>query len=279
LSLFNRRGVLASLGSLGFAAEAQAEILPLTLVGRLQQGGFVIGKTLPRARIIVDGEPEGQASQGGCFIVGFDRDAKSSAILEVVTSEARTRKTLKINPTAYDIQRIDGLADNQVNPQGDALLARIAAETRRKSIGFSSRADADDFRTAFKRPLNQFRQSGRFGGQRILNGVPKRPHYGADLAAPKGTPILAPAAGLVSFAETGLHFEGGLTLIDHGQGLITAYLHQSRIDVRRGDRVTQGQVIGAVGMEGRATGPHLCWRMKWHGRNLDPMLMVGAEGV
>ena len=274
--MISRRAALVGLSGASLATAARALPIPLSLVGQLQQGGFTMGRTTPRAWILVDGEPEGQASASGFFFIGFDRDSPPSAVLEVVSSEGRTRQALTIKATNYDIQRIDGLADNQVNPQGEALLARIAAETRRKSVGFSSRADADDFRTAFTGPLKTFRQSGRFGGQRILNGVPKRPHYGADLAAPTGTPILAPAAGLVSFAETGLHFEGGLTLIDHGQGLITAYLHQSRLDVRRGDRVVQGQVIGAVGMEGRATGPHLCWRMKWHGRNLDPMLLVGA---
>jgi murein DD-endopeptidase MepM/ murein hydrolase activator NlpD len=119
------------------------------------------------------------------------------------------------------------------------------------------------------------RRSSRFGGQRILNGEAKRPHYGVDLAAPVGTPVVAPAAGVVSFAETGLHYEGGLILIDHGQGLITAYLHLSRVAVTAGQSVTQGQLIGAVGKEGRATGPHLCWRMRWRDQNLDPSLMVG----
>ena len=110
----------------------------------------------------------------------------------------------------------------------------------------------------------------------LFRSVPGRPHYGSDLAAPIGTPVHAPAAGTVSFAETGLHYEGGLILIDHGQGLISAYLHLSRIDVTAGQRVARGQPIGAVGKEGRATGPHLCWRMKWRGRNMDPMLMLGA---
>ena len=272
-----RRAALAGLISAGLTATAKTDALPLSLTGKAQQGGFLLGRTTPRAKITVDGVSEGLASQAGYFIAGFDRDAAPQARIEVGTPTGLTGQTVTIAPTSYDIQRIDGLAEDQVNPQGEVLLARIAAESARKAVGFSSRADADDFRTGFKLPLKTFRQSARFGGQRILNGIAKRPHYGADLAAPTGTSILAPAAGLVTFAETGLHFEGGLTLIDHGQGLITAYLHQSRIAVRRGDRVAQGQVIGAVGMEGRATGPHLCWRMKWHGRNLDPMLMVGPH--
>lgn len=126
-------------------------------------------------------------------------------------------------------------------------------------------------------PLKTWRLSARFGGQRILNGLPQTPHFGSDLAAPSGSPIMAPADGVVALSNPAMHFEGGLTMIDHGQGLIAVYLHQSRLDVRAGDVVKQGQVIGAVGMTGRATGPHLCWRMRWRGRNLDPMLMVGLH--
>jgi murein DD-endopeptidase MepM/ murein hydrolase activator NlpD len=110
----------------------------------------------------------------------------------------------------------------------------------------------------------------------VLNGTPERPHYGSDLAAAVGTPVSAPAEGVISFAETGLHFEGALILIDHGQGLVSAYLHLSEVAVKAGDKVVTGQHIGAVGKEGRATGPHLCWRMKWRGRNMDPLQMVGT---
>ena len=113
--------------------------------------------------------------------------------------------------------------------------------------------------------------------QRVLNGEPKAPHYGVDLAAPTGTPIYAPAPGLIVLAEADLYLDGGLTLIDHGQGLISMYLHQSRLDVKAGDKVEQRQLIGAVGMRGRATGPHLCWRMRWRDQNLDPSLMIGSS--
>lgn len=126
-------------------------------------------------------------------------------------------------------------------------------------------------------PLTKWRLSGRFGGQRVLNGEPKRPHYGCDLAAPTGTAIMAPAGGKVVLAEPNLHFEGGLTMIDHGQGLISYYLHQSRLDVTAGQDVKRGQVIGAVGATGRATGPHLCWRLKWRDRNLDALLLASLR--
>ena len=262
---------------MALAGPARAKPPGLRLTGKFQQGGFALGRTAPRAQVFVDGAMEGPASAAGLFVVGFDRDAKSQAIIRVVTDDGEAVHIAAIAPGDYDIQKIDGLAPDQVNPEGEALLARIAAENGRKAQGFASRVDTDDFRGGFALPLEHYRLAARFGGQRILNGDPKRPHYGADLAAPIGTVIHAPAPGLVAFAETGLHYEGGLTLIDHGQGLITAYLHQSRLDVARGQTVQRGQPIGAVGKEGRATGPHLCWRMKWHGRNLDPMLMVGAE--
>ena len=238
---------------------------------------MVVGHTAPRATVLLNGAPATQASANGWFVIGFDRDAPPPALITVETAEGSASHQATIAPGTFDIQRIDGLAGDQVSPSDPALLARIAGEVARKSVGFSSRVDGDFFRTGFIWPVQATRRSSSFGGQRILNGEAKRPHYGVDLAAPVGTPVVAPAAGVVSFAETGLHFEGGLILIDHGQGLISQYLHLSRVDVKKGQMVRRGELIGAVGKEGRATGPHLCWRLKWRDRYLDPMLMVGAK--
>lgn len=229
--------------------------------------------------VSLNGEALGPASQNGFFVVGFERDATPRALVDVSTDQGRAFQVETVAKGAFDIQRINGLAQDQVTPRGEALLARIKAEGERKAVGFSSRADREDFRNGFIAPLERYRLSARWGGQRILNGTPTTPHFGADLAAPAGTPIRAPAGGLVCFAETGLHFEGGLTMIDHGQGLISVYLHQSRVDVRVGQVVAMGELIGAVGKEGRATGPHLCWRLKWRGRNLDPMSLVGVRAA
>lgn len=225
----------------------------------------------------MDDAPVGRASASGLFLVGLDRDSPGEIRLDVGLADGRTaRRVLAVAPGGFDIQRIDGLPPQQVTPQGEALLARIAAEAERKARGWASHVDSEDFAGGFSPPLKAYRVSGRFGGQRVLNGKAMTPHYGADLAAPQGAPILAPAPGQVCFAETGLHYEGGLTMIDHGQGLVTAYLHQSRVAVRAGERVRRGQVIGEVGKEGRATGPHLCWRMKWRDRHLDPTLLLGV---
>ncbi|CAN5228403.1 M23 family metallopeptidase [soil metagenome] len=264
-------GGLAATPLVAFAAEGPL----LQLDDRPVQGGFAIGRTRPGARVMLDEEVL-EVSPNGLFFLGFDRDAPPQAKLTVRDGRSTAEHDFSIADGKFDVQSITGLPQDTVTPEDPALLARIAKESERKAAGFASHVDGDDFKDGFAMPLNATRVSGRFGGQRILNGTPNRPHYGADLAAPTGTPIHAPAAGIVAFAETGLHFEGGLVLIDHGQGLISAYLHQSKVLVAKGDSLVRGQPIGAVGMEGRATGPHLCWRLKWRGRNLDPTLLVGA---
>lgn len=258
---------------------ARAAAPGLSLSGRFVQGGTIVGRTAPRANVLLNGAPATQASADGWFVIGFDRDAPPPALITVETADGSASHQAAIAPGTFDIQRIDGLPQDQVSPSDPALLARIAAEGQRKAAGFASRVDGDFFRTGFVWPVQATRRSSSFGGQRILNGESKRPHYGVDLAAPVGAPVTAPAAGVVSFAETGLHFEGGLILIDHGQGLITAYLHLSRIDVTAGQSVAQGQRIGAVGQEGRSSGPHLCWRMKWRDQNLDPSLLVALTSA
>ena len=249
----------------------------LQLSGRLIQGGFVMGRTWPRAMIFVDGEALTTASDTGVFVVGFDRDAAAYVQLEARARNRSAGRTLAIATGTFPSSRINGLPPSTVAPSDPALLDRIQQEIALKTEGFASRTDTDDFRSGFTWPLNSYRVTSLWGSQRILNGTPARPHYGIDLAAPAGSPIHAPADGLVTFARPRMHFEGGLTLIDHGQGLITAYLHQSRIDVLPTQRVRRGDVIGTVGMTGRATGPHLCWRMKWRDRNCDPSLMVGQS--
>jgi murein DD-endopeptidase MepM/ murein hydrolase activator NlpD len=273
----NRRSIaLALLAWTASGGLAVAASPPLEVAGRFVQGGFAIGRTAPRAEVLLDGEAVGRASANGLFVVGFDRDGPASARVTVRAPGGEASREIQVGRGVFDIQRIDGLPQDQVAPSDPALLARIRAEAARKAEAFESQADLDAFSSGFVLPLDRYRVSGRFGGQRILNGEPRRPHYGVDMAAPVGTPVRAPAGGVVAFAEQGLHFEGALILIDHGQGLISMYLHLSRVDVRKGETVRRGQVIGAVGKEGRATGPHLCWRLKWRGRNLDPSLLVGA---
>ncbi len=252
----------------------QVKSLPFQLRGRFVQSGFCVGKTRPGSTLSVDGIIRGQVSQTGIFYVGFDRDAGPSCLIETHRGPFVERARLAIAPMSYDVQRVDGLPPDMVSPTDPALLTRIKNEVDLKTAAFSSRVDADWFKDGFVYPFKDFVISGRFGNQRILDGVPKSPHMGFDMAAPVGTPIHAPQRGLVVLAEPDLFYEGGLVLIDHGQGVISMYLHQSKIIARKGDLVSPGDVIGEVGAKGRATGPHLCWRLKWTDRHMDPSLMV-----
>lgn len=273
----HRRAVLGTLMAAAALPARAQETAPLDLDGRFIQGGVAVGQTLPLAEVLLDGESVSRADEQGWFVLGFDRDAPARQDLIVRAGGAEQTRQLVIQPGDFDIQRINGLPQNQVTPMDPDLLAKIRAEAERKRAGFASLAPRADFRDGFVLPLQDYRLSGRFGGQRILNGTPSRPHYGVDMAAPRGTPVRAPAGALVAFAETGLHYEGGLIMLDHGQGLVSAYLHLSEVAVRAGQEVRQGEIVGAVGAEGRATGPHLCWRMKWRDRNLNPMALVGFQ--
>ncbi len=251
--------------------------LSLDCDGAFTQGGVVLCRTLPGAAIFVDGVASGGADARGWAVVGFTREHPAAGIIEARVGAETVQRSFDIAARQFDIQRVDGLPPQTVTPTDPAVLERIRREAELKRQGWASFADIEGFLDGFILPIEGGRVSGTWGNQRILNGVPSTPHFGYDIAAPAGTSIRAPAAGVVTLAQPDLHYEGGLVFIDHGQGLITMYLHMSRLDVAVGDRVTQGQVIGAVGSSGRATGPHLCWRMKWRERQLDPS--VAIEGL
>ncbi|MGZ3305092.1 MAG: M23 family metallopeptidase [Asticcacaulis sp.] len=276
-SPLDRRHIL-SLGVIaaGFAAMPALAQPPqaFNLKGRFVQSGYAVGQAYPGGELWVDGAVRGPVAGDGSFYIGFDRDAPASSTIEVRNGGKTDSATIAIAPTTYDVQHVDGLPQNTVTPSDPDLLARIKAEVALKNEAFASRIDADWFRGGFNWPLEHFVVSGHFGNQRILNGTPASPHMGFDMAAPTGSPIHAPQKGVVVLAEPDLFYEGGLILIDHGLGLISMYLHQSRLIARKGDVVTQGQPIGEVGAKGRATGPHLCWRLKWSDRHMDPSLMV-----
>jgi murein DD-endopeptidase MepM/ murein hydrolase activator NlpD len=246
--------------------------------GRATQGGFVVCRTAPGAMITVDGKTHTKADASGLAVVGFDRDAPALAQIDVQGSDFTAGVAIPVAPRAFSVQQVNGLPQNTVTPTDKALLARIAREVDVKNVGFASRADVEGFFGTWIWPVSG-RVSGLWGNQRVLNGVPNRPHYGIDIAAPVGAEVRAPAGGVVALAEPDMFYEGGLVLLDHGQGLISMYLHMSRVDVKPGDVLKQGDLIGAVGAKGRATGPHLCWRMKWRDRYLDPSLMPTMEPV
>ena len=241
--------------------------------GIAKQGGLVLCQTTPNARVEVGrGENDTYtqtAGPDGRLIVGFDRD-EPNAFIRV----GDQRVDFKIEKRSYDISRIDGLPKRFVSEYTEEQLKQIRSASARKKIGFASKVKEIGFRNGFISPVSDYTKTTNFGAQRVLNGDPKRPHFGVDMAAPTGTPIVAPADGIVSLADEDMYFEGSLIMIDHGQGLISYYLHNESVLVEAGQKVTQGQQIGTIGSRGRSTGPHLCWRLKWRGRNLDPELLL-----
>lgn len=251
-------------------------MLEIRCAGAFTQGGVGLCRTQARAEIFVDGVASGEADAGGWAVIGFNREHGPGGVVEARFNGVSARQSVTIAPRAFDIQRVDGLPQQTVTPSDPEILARIRREAAMKAQGFASFADIEGFLDGFINPIEGGRVSGTWGNQRVLNGVPASPHFGYDIAAPEGAPVHAPAAGIVTLAEPDMHYEGGLVFIDHGQGLITMYLHMSRLDVTVGQLVAQGDVIGAVGSRGRATGPHLCWRMKWRERQLDPSLALEA---
>lgn len=239
------------------------------------QGGLVRGGAPPGTAITLDGRHL-RVSPEGYFAFGFGRDAPPEAVLVVSYpgGEQETR-SLAIAPRDYRIQHIDGLPKKMVTPPPE-ILKRIREEGAkvREARAFDT-ADMDLF-APFVWPARG-PISGVYGSQRILNGEPRRPHFGVDIAAPTGTPVRAPAGGGIRLAEPGLYYSGGTVILDHGHGLSSSFLHMSRVDVAVGQQVAQGEVIGAIGATGRVTGAHLDWRMNWFERRLDPALLVGPQ--
>jgi murein DD-endopeptidase MepM/ murein hydrolase activator NlpD len=184
-------------------------------------------------------------------------------------------QTLAIVPRQWRIERIDGLPPRTVTPPPE-VLKRIRREGALINAARARDSDAKDFAQGFILPAAG-RFSGFYGSQRILNGKPRRPHYGLDIAAPVGTPVHAAAAGEVVLAETGLFYTGGTVVIDHGHGLTTIYSHMNSVDVNVGDSVAQGAPIGTIGATGRVTGPHLDWRINWFNVRLDPQLVLNSS--
>jgi len=242
------------------------------LSGAVKQGGMVVGRVTPGSQVSLDGEAL-RVSDDGVFVVGFGRDAAPKATLAVAFPDGSVEhRTLEVAQRDYPIQRIDGLPPAQVTPD-EAALKRIRRE--QALIDRARRIDAPriDFAARFVRPVDG-RVTGVFGSRRILNGEPRRPHSGVDFAASRGTPVKAPAPGRVTLVHEDMYFSGGTVILDHGHGISSVFIHLSRIDVGGGQRVDRGEVIGAVGATGRATGPHLHWGVNWFDERLDPQLLL-----
>ncbi|MGD9743575.1 MAG: M23 family metallopeptidase [Dongiaceae bacterium] len=272
LSLAVAMGAVATIAVLTVATGPAFAGNALRLEGHYTQGGLVYGWTEPGARVTLDGTAV-PVSPGGRFLFGFGRDAAATAVLEIAHPGGITdRRTLAIAPRVYGVQEIEGLPPSTVTPD-PALQERIAAENARVAAARQPQAAVDYWAGGFAWPV-EGPISGVYGTGRILNGEPRQPHYGVDVAAPEGAAVAAPAAGIVTLAETGMVLTGGTIVIDHGQGLSSTLMHLSAVLVPAGRFVEQGTIVGKVGATGRATGPHLDWRMNWRDARLDPALLV-----
>lgn len=259
-------GVLAALPLAGAADDR------VVFPDRVQQGAMVIGKVPPGSQVTHAGRTL-RVTGYGSVVLGVGRDEAGPVQLSVTRPDG-SREPVAIQVLARDwpVQRVDGVPPATVDPP-PAVAERIRREQAQVSTARVRDDARADFAQPFIRPV-EGRISGRFGRARVYNGKPGSPHSGMDIAAPTGTPIRAPAPGIVTFAAPDLYLTGGTLLLDHGHGISSNFLHMSRIDVAVGDRVEQGQVLGAVGATGRATGPHLHWGMSWFDVRIDPQLVL-----
>ena len=249
---------------------------PPGLQGELVQGGLVRGQLTGGGKVFFNGRPL-RVSPGGIFVFGFGRDAPARAVLRIEPPAAggagALDQVLEVRSREYQTQRIDGLDPRKVVP-APRDLKRIRDEAARIARARERDDARTDFLDGFSWPLHGV-ITGVYGSRRILNGQPRRPHFGVDIACRAGAPVKAPAPGIVSFAHDDMFFSGATLVLDHGHGVSSTFLHLRGIRVSEGERVARGQTIAEVGASGRVTGAHLDWRVNWFGERLDPALLAG----
>ena len=243
----------------GCVYEAQGHGHRLTLEGTLIQGGLMIGTAAPNAEVWLNEKPI-RVYDDGRFLLGFGRDAMPHQHLRVRWPSGRIEETLlTIGAQTYEVQRINRVDQTRVTPPQE-MRDRIARENAQTRAARDTETSTAFFDAGWIWPVSG-PITGVYGSARIYNGTPGNPHWGLDIAAPTGRPVLAPSAGIVRLVHEDNYFAGGLVILDHGYGLTSSFLHLSRIFVRPGDLIEQGAILGEVGSTGRSTGPHLDWRM------------------
>lgn len=258
-----------------FSGIAQAELLRWN--GSLQQGALLLGE-IPAGYRASYNQQQLQVTAQGQFLLGLGRHADANIEVLLTGPEGiQTSAQFTVRERQYAIQRIEGVPQKTVTPRAEDV-ARIRSDSALVKQARKDRTESLDFLDGFQRPL-QGPVTGVYGSQRFYNGVPKSPHYGVDYAAPTGTLVMAPASGVVRLAHRDLFYSGGTLIVDHGHGLSSTFLHLSDILVEEGMRVERGKPIAKVGATGRATGPHLDWRMNWRQVRIDPVLVLQALPV
>ena len=239
--------------------------------GKFLQGHFIIGITDPTAKIIID-KKNVKVSNDGYFVFGIDRDRKFDLTVTKIIDGKKEKIIKKVLKRKYNIQRIDGLEESKVTPP-ESVYKRIKDENKKIGEARAINSDLNFFKNKFIMPVEGI-ISGVYGSQRILNGKPRWPHYGIDIAAKQGTMIKSSGSGIVTMAEDDLYYTGGTVIMDHGHGISTIYSHLENVLVSVGDQINQGDIIGTVGSTGRSTGPHLDFRINWFQTRLDPMSVL-----
>ena len=242
-----------------------------TFIGAFKQGGLVLGELSEGQSVSYQGKVLQLNSQRQ-FLLGFGRNQPSTAEIIVHQKSGDKKIILNIDARNYAIQKIEGVPQKTVTPS-DQDLKRIKQDAALVREARRLRRNVDDFTGGFVQPAEGL-ITGVYGSQRFYNGVPKSPHYGIDYAAPTGAPVKAPAAGIITMIHDDMFYSGGTLILDHGHGLSSTFLHLSEILVEQGQSVSAGMVIAKVGASGRATGPHLDWRMNWLDQRIDPQLVL-----
>ncbi len=239
--------------------------------GKFIQGHYIVGVTDPSSKIIID-KKNVKVSEDGYFVFGIDRDRKFDLTIIKINNGKKEKIIKKVLKRKYNIQRIDGLEESKVTPP-ESVYKRIKKENNKIGEARAINSDLPFFKNQFIMPVEGI-ISGVYGSQRILNGKPRWPHYGIDIAAKKGTMIKSSGSGVVTMAEDDLYYTGGTIIMDHGHGISTIYSHLETVLVSVGDKINKGDLIGTVGSTGRSTGPHLDFRVNWFQTRLDPMSIL-----
>ena len=245
-------------------------------IGSFEQGGLVLGQLAEGETVSYKGKLL-KLNSNRQFLLGFGRNEPVTAEVIIHHHSGDKNIVLNVAPREYKVQKIEGVPQKTVTPSKKDL-ARIKQDIAIVKQARALVSDQDDFTAGFIKP-SQGQITGVYGSQRYYNGVPKSPHYGIDYAAPTGTPVIAPAAGVITMVHTDMFYSGGTLILDHGHGLSSTFLHLSEILVKQGQRVSTGMVIAKIGASGRATGPHLDWRMNWLDQRIDPQLVLDTLPV
>ena len=244
-------------------------------IGDFKQGSFILGKTDPNSKVYIDNRKV-RVSTDGFFAFGLDRDRKNNVLIKVKNGKETKLIERKVFKRKYKIQRIDGLPPKQVTPPPE-VYERIKKDNILIGKARSIDSKLIFFKDKFIYPIDKYIITGVYGSQRILNGKPRRPHYGIDFHAPEGTPVKSMMDGVVTLVENDMYFTGGTIIFDHGHGVSTLYMHMKDINVKKGQRVKKGDVVGTLGQSGRATGPHLDIRLNWFEVKLDPATILNLN--